>query len=178
MVLEKAELINASHVYPYLSQATDKALLNAFLASRDTMNDWLRSLSYHFVVHILKELATKGGLDEIFDCNIGCRVQSSTFMDAFDRRALTSSQFLAHSQSALTGMWKKPRRQSNRIYNYIVHHFPLQAHRHHHLSLQLKINISNTRAKSRSSQIMPRATLRPSAMNANATSCPCPRAAR
>lgn len=45
------------------------------------------------LMHILTKMAPIGGLDKIFDRNIKRWEQSFIFIDAFDQRALTSSQY-------------------------------------------------------------------------------------
>lgn len=80
--------IHASQVDPFLSQVIKKALSNGFLAGSDAANDGWKTSSYHFVAHILTQMVTTGGLDNIFDrrverrmlprmCKTGCSLAHS-----------------------------------------------------------------------------------------------------
>lgn len=90
----EAERINLIRVDQFLSKGAGNALSDAFLARSNSGNNGLRTSSYHFLMHILTEMAFTGELNNIFHRNIACWVQSSAFMDAFVRCPLAFSQFV------------------------------------------------------------------------------------
>lgn len=71
-----------------------------FLACKAAESNGLRTSSHHFRMQIFTEMAVKGGLDKVLDRIIERWAQSSTYMEAFGRRALFSTQFVAQSPSS------------------------------------------------------------------------------
>lgn len=94
MAQEEAERIYTSRVQGPMTKAAEKALSDAFQVVFESAKNGLKNASYHFLKSILTEMAQNGGLDDVFDRNIERWTQSSTFMDAFTRRTLTSSRFV------------------------------------------------------------------------------------
>lgn len=89
---EEAIRIHSSRVKETKLIAVEKALSNTFHLGFKSANDGSKTESYYFVEQILMDVTQNGALDEGFDRNIEHCTQSSTFIDAIFRRALTSSR--------------------------------------------------------------------------------------
>lgn len=94
MAQEEAECIYASRVNPSMTRAAEGALSDVFQVGFDSANAGLKISSHHLVESVLTEMAQKDALDEVFDRSIDRWTQSSPFMDALARRALTSPRFV------------------------------------------------------------------------------------
>lgn len=94
MARQEAERTHLSRVDLVLSKVAEKTLSDAIIAGSDAASDELRTSSYHFLMHNLTEMAATGGMEEIFDRIVERWAQSYTIIDAFVRRACTSSQYV------------------------------------------------------------------------------------
>lgn len=157
-------------------------LLDAFYAGSGASNNRLRTSSYHFEMHIFSEMTASGELNKIklLDRSIERREQSSTFTEAFFRRALTFSKWVCPVANSLSRMRKRLRWTTNQSHNWLAHHSSSRDHHQHHhlLALQIKLDTTNPGKKSQSSRIVPENTPIPAKINANPTSRPRPQAAQ
>lgn len=86
--------IYTTKVQEALSKAAGESLSDACYIGRKSSNQDMKTALFHFVNRVLKKLAQKKALDEVYDRSIQCRTESSTFEDALARRALTSFPFV------------------------------------------------------------------------------------
>lgn len=63
-----------------------------FLAGFESQKSGIENRSYVFVETVLPEMADNGSLDDWLECNVDRWTKSTTFMDAFANRALSSSR--------------------------------------------------------------------------------------
>lgn len=91
---KEALRISIGRVIVAMSKAAVKALPDAFHNDFEFANDDLETTSSYFVVGILTKMAQKSSLCKVLDRNIEHWTQKLTFLNAFVRRALTSSRLV------------------------------------------------------------------------------------
>lgn len=90
---EAIKLVYTSTIREAVPEAAEEALSYAYQIGFESANNELKTASLHFVECDLLEMAQNGAFDEVLDRTIGHWTQASTFMGAFARHALNSSQF-------------------------------------------------------------------------------------
>lgn len=76
------------------SKAAEDALSDAFQVGFESTRDGLENVSFRFVESVLTDMALKRALDDMFDRSIKKWAHSSSFIDVFARRVLSSTHFL------------------------------------------------------------------------------------
>lgn len=94
MAREEAERLYECRVEQSMRKATQDALSDRFMAGIDSQKSRIKNSSYVFIETVLTEIVDNESLDDLFKRNVKPWTQSSTFMDAFARRVLTSSRFV------------------------------------------------------------------------------------
>lgn len=94
MAQEEVERTYESRVSVFITRAAEEALFNALKIGYKSENAGLKNTSYHLVKSVLTEMAHKRALDEVVNRNIKRWTKSSTFIDPFAKRALTTPRFV------------------------------------------------------------------------------------
>lgn len=111
------------------------ALLDAFQVGFESSEERLKNVSLKIVERALTDLALKGALDDILDCNIEKWGQSSFFMDVFARSAFTSPRFEWPVSKFIRRKVGKHAVKIEEAWRYPTSHLLISIHHCHRLKL-------------------------------------------
>lgn len=89
-----ARRIYAVKASPSMQKAAENSLWDAFFCGFDEAHTGLKNAWYHFVESVLRDMARKVSLDDMFDQILKRLTKSTSFMDGFADRAVNSPRFV------------------------------------------------------------------------------------